>query len=66
MDEESGSIYYRNNVSGDTQWEMPPELDRLVSLPFILSDSSSHFRERSPLSSHSTSRTTRSNVASSL
>jgi hypothetical protein len=31
LDEESGSVYYRNNVSGDTQWEMPSDLDHLVS-----------------------------------
>lgn len=30
MDEESGSLYYRNNVSGETQWEMPDTLDILV------------------------------------
>lgn len=35
LDEESGSIYYRNNVSGDTQWEMPSDLDHLVSYFFI-------------------------------
>jgi hypothetical protein len=40
MDEESGSIYYRNNVSGDTQWDMPSELDRLVSLNSLLTHSS--------------------------
>jgi Leucine-rich repeat (LRR) protein len=28
-DDDTGSIFYRNNVSGITQWEMPPELDIL-------------------------------------
>ena len=28
-DEETGGIYYRNNVSGVSQWELPPELDIL-------------------------------------
>jgi hypothetical protein len=35
MDEESGALYYRNNVSGDTQWEMPDLLDMLVCCPVI-------------------------------
>lgn len=26
-DEETGGIYYRNNVSGVSQWELPPDLD---------------------------------------
>lgn len=26
-DEETGGIYYRNNVSGVSQWDLPPELD---------------------------------------
>eukprot|EP00602_Paraphysomonas_sp_CaronLab_P006141 CAMPEP_0185022112 /NCGR_PEP_ID=MMETSP1103-20130426/4839_1 /TAXON_ID=36769 /ORGANISM="Paraphysomonas bandaiensis, Strain Caron Lab Isolate" /LENGTH=1362 /DNA_ID=CAMNT_0027554057 /DNA_START=11 /DNA_END=4100 /DNA_ORIENTATION=+ len=32
LDEESGSLYYRNNVSGDTQWEMPECLDLLGNM----------------------------------
>ncbi len=37
LDEESGSIYYRNNASGDTQWEMPCDLDHLVISTLTLS-----------------------------
>mmetsp|Transcript_35485 Transcript_35485/g.66233 ORF Transcript_35485/g.66233 Transcript_35485/m.66233 type:complete len:1350 (-) Transcript_35485:239-4288(-) len=35
LDEEHGALYYRNNVSGETLWTMPKDLDLIGNMPAL-------------------------------
>ena len=35
LDEEQGALYYRNNVSGETLWTMPKDLDLIGNMPAL-------------------------------